>query len=375
MDYDGSTGETVTVKKPAKSDDAAGYDDYKQAVADQKAAADRKASFGTQQGVYKPGSEGWWSAHDNRAGQLQAGREGRQRSAIGGMTHDERAQQLRQGVADRREIALANLGVKGHVDPRRDPNSAMNNANPFKGQSGDPKGMTAEMRSQGLNAVVNPFSQMFHKAGEMSAQGLSAGMTAHVSKVQAAGANLAGAGHGGYKKKDKQSSPSAVWADMAGNSVAGAVGGMNAGGPALAGAAASMAGSMQAAAVGPMSDSSLQLGYTWSRNVITGAQSGLKTANFQGGTPDVDNEQVRTALAGIGALGGYGGASVYKTPSRSFSGSDATTAAINALAQAVASQPLAVTVNLDSQFVDQKIVEGGNQIFEVLYNALVGANG
>lgn len=263
-----------------------------------KAEVDRKASFGTQQQGYKPGSEGWWAAHDNRAAQLAAARENRQRAAIGGMTHDERRDQLLQNRAGLHERALANLGIGGRVRSSGD-------VNPFAAD---------QARSRGLNAVINPFSQlpgMFNKAGQNSAQGLSQGMSAHVGKIQASGAALAGAGHAGYKKKDKQSSPSAEWAAIAGNSVAGAVGGLNAGVPALAAAGAEMAGSVQAAG----NDRMLMVGYAWGENIATGVQTVMKKADYQSlGLPSGIGQAGMVGLAKTGLLSAGSGAQSYKTP-------------------------------------------------------------
>lgn len=292
-DYqDSNPGVTVSVKKPATPEE------YQQA---QQAAAERKASFGTQQHGFKPGSEGWWSAHDNRAGQLAAGREDRQRSAIGGMTHDERRDMLMRNRANSHERALANLGISGHAKTSGD-------TNPFAAE---------QNRSKGLNAALNPFSRLpglMNQAGQNSAQGLTQGMAAHMPKIQAAGASAAGAAHGGYKKKDKQSSPSAEWAAMAGNSIAGAVGGMNAGIPALAAAGAGAAGAMQAATSGPMADSGLMVGFAWAQNVETGVSMQIKKADYRSlGLPQL-GQSAMAGLAATGLLRAGSGAQSYKTP-------------------------------------------------------------
>jgi hypothetical protein len=365
--YDGASGETVSVKKPS-------YEDYQAAQQAQQDAADRKASFGTQQGQYKPGSEGWWSAHDNRAGQLQAGREAGQRQAIGGMTHDERATQLRQGIADRHEAALARLGVQGHVDPRKDPNSAMNNVNPFVGTGRDPVQAAANKaagRYLGMYNQVGQLPEMFNRAGQNSTLGLAGGLTAHIPKIQAAGASLAGAAQAGHKKKERSASPSQVWAEMGGNSVAGLVGGMSDGARDAAGAARDLAGGMHDAwdketkqhpfqpqvyygggsgamgggggggsggggggsgggggggngligglvqpvqdANGWLSDRGLTAGYAWAQNVITGASSEIKKADYQAlGLPHL-NQAAEVALAATGLLSAGSGAESYKT--------------------------------------------------------------
>lgn len=305
-DYqDESAPVSVSVRKPMTPEE------YQAA---QQAAADRKASFGTQQGMYKPGSEGWWSAHDNRAGQLQAGREGRQRAAIGGMSHDERRDQLLANRANRHEIALANIGVKGHMDPRRDPNSAMNSGNPF-----GPKDPGNPVRMGGLKAMVNPFSQlpgMFNKAGQNSTLGLAGGLTAHVSKVQAAGASLAGAGHAGYKKKDRQSSPSAEWAAMGANSVAGVPIGFAAGVPGAVSTMSASATAMSMALAGPLSDYGLQAGQTYAQSFIDGSSRQIKTAGYSAlGLPTNISPEAQEFLAATGLERAGSGASTTKTAS------------------------------------------------------------
>jgi hypothetical protein len=283
-----------------------------------KAEADRKASFGTQQQEYKPGSEGWWAAHDNRAAQLAAARENRQRAAIGGMTHDERRDQLLRNRAGNRERALANLHVSGHTKPSGD-------VNPFAGGSGDPFAPKSSGPSNPLlragRDLLNPMmlgrdlGKAWNQAGQNSVAGLTQGMTAHVGKAAAAGATVAGAAQGGHAKKEKSRSPSQVWAEMGGNSVAGLVQGMNAGGPVVAAAGAGMAGVVQAAAIGPMSDAGLMVGYAYSQNLLTGAQTVIKKADYQSlGLPSGIGQAAMAGLAKTGLLSAGSGAQSYKTP-------------------------------------------------------------
>jgi hypothetical protein len=75
-DYQGSDGVTVSVKRPSP-------DEQQQQQARQ----------------YSPDAMARFQAHNDRARDLAAGREGRQYAAIGGMTHDERRDQLLQNRA------------------------------------------------------------------------------------------------------------------------------------------------------------------------------------------------------------------------------------------------------------------------------------
>src|SRR5207245_568827 len=144
-----------------------------------------------------------------------------------------------------------------------------------------------------------PFSQLFNKAGQASAEGLTQGMTAHTPKIMAAGANLSVAGVHGYKRKDEQSSPSAVWAGMGGNSVAGLAGGITGGTGMVVGAVGGMSDAMHAAG-GQLSDRGLVVGYSWAQNVITGVSTQIKKADYQAlGLPQLG----QAAMAGLAATG------------------------------------------------------------------------
>jgi hypothetical protein len=283
MDYDGSSGETVTVKRPAQP-------------------GEDPAQARQQAMQYGPQAMARIQAHNDRAGQLAAGREGLQRQAIGGMTHDERRDQIMQNRANNHERALANLHISGHAKPSGD-------VNPFAGDQH--QSLWNTITRQG---PIGDLRAQFNKAGQNSAEGLTQGMTAHVSKVQSAGAAIAGAGHAGYRKKDKQSSPSAVWADMAGNSAAGAVGGMNAGAPAMAAAGAAAAGTMADVVGGYLSDRGLMAGYTYGTNLTTGVASEIKKADYQTlGLPQL-NQTAMAGLAKTRLLSAGSGAQSYKTP-------------------------------------------------------------
>jgi hypothetical protein len=242
-------------------------------------------------------------------------------------THNDRAARLAQGRADNHAIAMANLGITNPetgqkwVDPRR------MNSNPLAGTAADPaakaggnnplsgvKGLSDRFQQGGGLKGALGLEGMFHQAGHDSVQGLTAGMTAHVSKVQAAGGNLAGAGHAGYKKKDKQSSPSAEWAGIGGNSVAGLGVGFTAGVPGVVSAMSSAAGTMSDVVGGYLSDRGLMAGYAWAQNMVTGVNTEIKKADYQAmGIPKLAAEATR-GLAATGLLTAGSGAQSYKTP-------------------------------------------------------------
>lgn len=101
---------------------------------------------------------------------------------------------------------------------------------------------------------------------------------------------------------------------MAGNSVAGAVGGVNAGIPSLAAAGAGMATAMQLAAQGPMSDAGLQTGYTYVQGFSDGVSREIqKSATMALGEPDNLSSRAMLNLAGTGLLRAGSGASTTKT--------------------------------------------------------------
>lgn len=105
-------------------------------------------------------------------------------------------------------------------------------------------------------------------------------------------------------------SPSTVAAGYSADIMAGSAAGLvgNASGP--VGAIGAVSDSMQVVA----GDRGLQVGYTWSRNVLTGADQVLKKADYQAaGLPRLDSAAAMTALAGTGLLKAGSGASIVKT--------------------------------------------------------------
>lgn len=272
--YDGAQGETVTVKKP-------------------------------QQAMqYGPDAMARIDAHNQRAGALAAGREDLQRQAIGGLTHDERRDQILGNRAANHERALANLHITGHAKPSGD-------VNPFAGDQH--QSLWNTITRQG---PIGDLRAQFNKAGQNSTLGLSQGMTAHIPKIQAAGAAVAGAGHAGYKKKDKQSSPSAEWAAMGGNSIAGVPIGFAAGVPGAVSAMSASATAMSMALQGPLNDYGLKAGDTYAQSFIDGSSRELKKANYQSlGLPTNISPEAMEFLAATNLLQAGSGASTLKTSS------------------------------------------------------------
>jgi hypothetical protein len=276
------------------------------------------------------------------------------------MTHDERRDQLLQNRAGLREKALTNLGVAGHSDPFKA------DVNPFAAE---------RARAAGLNAVVNPFSQlpgMMKQHGESMAQGVSAGVAKGTPAAQNQMAQFARGMQNVHKKTHGIQSPSTVFAGDGAAMPAGVAVGI----AGNVGVAVAAVAGMSAAMQGPANDQGLQIGYRYADNIVTGVRTTLKTANLQAsGTPTIANEQARTALGQRGLLGPGAGASVYKTPAVSFDGGGIAAAVAKAVQVAIQSQPTQVTVNLDGHFIAQKIASGQDALVEVLREALMGANG
>lgn len=162
--------------------------------------------------------------------------------------------------------------------------------------------------------------QQAAKLAENSTNPIIDTFKAKSAAVFTAGGSLAEAGHAGYKKKDQQNSPSAVWAGFGGNSVAGLAGGISASSSVATGAISGVTGSMQA--VGDkFADRGLQVGFTWSENVGTGIKQQVKKADYQSaGLPNLDSPAALMSLASTGLLKAGAGAFVSKmtgnTPSR-----------------------------------------------------------
>lgn len=118
-------------------------------------------------------------------------------------------------------------------------------------------------------------------------------------------------------------------------------------------------------------DASLPMGYSFARNVVSGAQEVFKTANLQPvGSPNLGNERVTAGLGSAGLLGpAVGGASIYKSLATTFDGGTLSSSIASAVAAAVSGQPIHLTLNVDGQFVDKKIVNAQDRLVEMLTEA------
>jgi hypothetical protein len=154
------------------------------------------------------------------------------------------------------------------------------------------------------------------EVGKSSADGVAEGMNSRYPVVFGAGRKTAQAGQQGYKKEDQQNSPSAVWAGMGGNSVAGVPIGFAAGVPAAVSAMSSSASAMSGALQGPLADYGLQAGYTYVQAFADGSSRQIKKADYQAlGEPSNLSPAAMSKLAATGLLRAGSGAFTTKTPS------------------------------------------------------------
>jgi hypothetical protein len=227
------------------------------------------------------------------------------------------------------------------------------------------KGLTSQdpaavARREGTSQIGSQADQnSMAKGGDAMGQSFGKGMAGGINKSAGDPANSAGnAGQGAVdavKKKTKTSSPSLVFSDIGSDLMSGLSNGITAGGP---GVAASIGDTMSGALGAGVtvasngvqsiaSNAGLAVGYQWAQNVVTGADSVLKTADFQQiSIPQLGSALAKTALGVDGLLGPAGsGGSI---PNNLTVTMGAGTAAVP--------QPIVVNVLLDGQPFDQKIV-------------------
>jgi hypothetical protein len=310
--------------------------------------------------------------------------------------HNDRAAQLEQGREINHAIAMANLGAMNPATGQKwqDPRKADSNAGQDAAQVAHPGAHGPAPRvggpgSTGGGAAMHASIAAglgFHTPGlakstgashgEDMAKGVTVGLSKGTASAQAGASKFAQAVQSTHRKAHGISSPATVWAGDGMNMALGVPVGFNAGMPAAAASISSAATAMSNAVAAPLNNQGLMLGYSYATNMVTRATEVLKTANFQAsGTPQIANAQAQAALGQIGQLGMGAGSSVYKTPSVAMNGAGQTAQMAAALQAAVQSMPLSVTVNLDGQYVDQKIASGQNGLVEVIRQALYGTNG
>jgi hypothetical protein len=122
------------------------------------------------------------------------------------------------------------------------------------------------------------------------------------------------------KKKLGINSPSTVFAGIGSDVTTGLGQGMG-----------SALGAASAGIRGVASDRGLQVGYSWARSVVTGADVVLKRDLFQAvAAPKIESPQAKAALGRMGMLGPAGsGASVWKNPMVTLPGANAAKQPIN----------------------------------------------
>lgn len=227
--------------------------------------------------------------------------------------------------------------------------------------------------------------------GQSVPQGAAAGINQGAGAPAAAAKNMASKATKAAAKEWETRSPSRVFRRWGRSAPDGGVLGINDGAPALTQATVGMAkgavdgfgsalGGMAAASdralgktAAQMSDRALPIGYVWGENLVTGAASVIKKADFKAaGTPNIDNADSRAWLAAMGFLGPGAGAAISKAPVVSFGGSDVAQIAA-AVARVVASRPIQVDVDGAPfrRYVDTSMDNGWSQFDE----ALVGARG
>ncbi len=280
--YDGSSGVTVSVRKAAT-----------QANADDAAQQARQ---------YGPSGSANIQAHNERAAALAVGREDLQRQAIGGMTHDERRDMLAQRRSDLHERALANLGIAGHSDPSK-------NSNPFAGDQH--QSLWNTITNQG---PMGDLKAKFAEHGEHMTQGVSVGIGRGAPAAQNRMSEFARGMQNVHRKTHGIESPSTEFFSDGLNLAAGAALGVTAGTPQSVAAVTGMSNAMQTAG-GWLSDRGLMVGYSWAQNVLTGANTVIKQADYKAlALPNVNSPMAKAALGQQGFLVAGSGAESYKMP-------------------------------------------------------------
>lgn len=265
--------------------------------------------------------------------------------------HNQRAQEKLAARADRHQAAINGWNV-----------------NPFAGAQAAPQqSWWDKLNSRGPQ---DDLSKMFSKHGESMASGVGVGLKKGTPAAQNQMSQFSKGMQNQHKKDHGISSPSTVFASDGMNMAAGVGVGFTAGASAAASAMTSAGDQMSAAFQGPLDNQGLQIGYSFATNIVDGATRTLKTANFQSsGTQQIANQQAAAAVGRQGLLGAGAGASVYATPSVSFSGAGSQPQIIH----------LNMPISLDGQvfrtIATQIAVDQNNNLIEQLFDAHKGTNG
>lgn len=180
---------------------------------------------------------------------------------------------------------------------------------------------TVPLNQSALAGKVPQAKGMGIQIGGALGQGAVQGIGAQQGAVNTQAGNLTAGAAAAAKKPVKVNSPSEVFHDIGSDIGRGLVNGLNAavGSDSSTGTLASgLAGAMAVASAGVQgvaSSSGLSVGYSWAENVVTGAQSVIKKADYQSlGFPQIESQLAKAALGALGYLGPAGsGAQTYQT--------------------------------------------------------------
>jgi hypothetical protein len=173
-----------------------------------------------------------------------------------------------------------------------------------------------------LSDITSQALQQGQQIGQAIPQGMAQGVQQDQQAAVDAVVSMAGSQQDKLKKEWGINSPSRVAHEFGSDVVAGMAGGLGSGVDAASNAVRGVA-----------SDRGLQIGYTYGRSVVSGADEVLKKDLFQAiSAPQIDSPQAKAALGALGLLGPAGsGASIWKSPMVTLgSSSGATTPKLNA---------------------------------------------
>lgn len=268
--------------------------------------------------------------------------------------HNERAAQLAGERADRHQIAMANLGVKGYSDPRKAGPPA-----PAAGPS-----FWDKLNATGPRDGMGGLKSLFSQHGESMTQGVSVGIAKGTPAAQNRMSQFSKGMQNQHKKDHGIHSPSTVFADDGMNMAAGVGVGFAGGAPAATSVMSAAAAGMSAALQGPLSDYGLQAGYTYVQAFADGSSRELKKTDTQAlREPDNLSPKAMSNLAAGGFLRAGSGASTWKTNS---GGSSVVT---------LGGGPQTITVMVPGQDVvigDQVIASIADRQIELMLNAATG---
>lgn len=241
--------------------------------------------------------------------------------------HNARAADLRAAAKLRQQDALS--AVRQGITPQeataqriqREQGDALKNGQDQRlQQQTQPAAPTPDI--SGANTIQQQINQMTaldnqkalangQQYGNAMAQGAAQGMDQGGPQAQASAVALAQQQQAAYKKEHGIASPASVWAGYSSDIIAGINQGLG-------------SGDIQ----GVASDRGLQVGYTYGRSIVGGADEVIQKDLFQGiSVPQIDSPQAKAFLGAMGLLGPAGsGAQIWKSLGVSLGGDGASAA-------------------------------------------------